>query len=230
MNIFLKSLSLTLLCFSIIIITNSYSAFATLSENELKLLMFSDDSKPYNVTLQDWTAKLSKWAYSFSGYNNNALLNPNGTVLMKYQPDNEPMFFLSGAWNSVGNRSLNIPSDKGILFPVLNAEASFTSFPNAKSEDDLKKILKFVLKAATYVGVQINGIPIQHHRITTSLFDSYYAENNIFGWKSGPTKAVSDGYWVFLKPLPVGKYKIHLLGEQSFYRTEVTYDINVINP
>ena len=213
----------------VLITTNAYNVFAALSEKEIKESLFTPDSKPYNITLPDWTAKWWKWAISFSGYNNNPLLDPNGSVLMKTQPPNEPMFFLSGAWNSVANRSVNIPSDKGILFPVLNAEISFIEYPHAKNENDLMKAVIADLDAATYVEAQLDGIPIPHQRIKAPLFDISYANGTIFGG-SGPTKAVADGYWVFFKPLPVGKYKIHLLGEQPFYRTEVTYDINIVNP
>ena len=31
------------------------------------------------------------------------------------------------------------------------------------------------------------------------------------------TKAVSDGYWVFLKPLPVGKHTLFFRGEKLLY-------------
>jgi hypothetical protein len=68
------------------------------------------------------------------------------------------------------------------------------------------------LDVVTYVGAQLDGIPIPHHRIKTPLFDTSEVNGTIFGG-SEPIKAVADGYWVFFKPLPVGKYNIHLLGE-----------------
>ena len=46
---------------------------------------------------------------------------------------------------------------------------------------------------------------------------------------SGTTQAVADGYWIFLKPLPIGEYSIHVKGEQPFYRSKVTYEINVVD-
>ena len=51
---------------------------------------------------------------------------------------------------------MTIPSDKAILFPVLNAEISFLQFPNAKGEDDLKKAPVKDLDEATYVGGELN--------------------------------------------------------------------------
>lgn len=110
-----------------------------------------------------------------------------------------------------------------------SAVISFIEYPDAKNENDLMKAVITDLDSATDVGAQLDGIPIPYERVKAPLFDTYYTNGTIFGG-SGPTKAVADGYWVFFKPLPVGKYKIHLLGEQPFYRTEVTYDINVVNP
>lgn len=115
-----------------------------------------------------------------------------------------------------------------ILFPVLNAEISFLQFPNAKGEDDLKKALVKDLDAATYVGGELDGTSIPHQRIQADLFDINYAKDNIFINKTGTTQAVANWYWGFLKPLPVGNYTLHLKGEQPFYRSEVTYKINVV--
>jgi hypothetical protein len=192
----------------------------------------TNNTKAFNVTLSDWTARWWKWAFSFSGYYNNPLLDPNGTSVMKFQPQNQPVFFLTGAYNSVGNRTVTIPVDKGILFPVLNGEISFLDLPNATSQADLKKALDSDIGAATYVGAELDGKEIQFQRIQAPLFDINYAKDNILSTnKSGHTRAVSDGYWVYLEPnsIPVGKHILHIKGEQPFYRSEVTYEINSVN-
>lgn len=51
----------------------------------------------------------------------------------------------------------------------------------------------------------------------------------MYGVRSGITQAVADAYWIFLKPLPIGEYTIHVKGEQPFYHSEVTYEINVVD-
>lgn len=68
-----------------------------------------------------------------------------------------------------------------------------------------------------------------YQRIKADLFDLSVAKDNIFDVRSGPTQAVADGYWIFLKPLPISEYTIHVKGEQPFYRSEVTYKINVVD-
>lgn len=229
----LSNKCLVLLTLSLVLITGisffTKNTSAELSESQIQSLLFDSNAIPYNTTIPEWTAKWWKWAYSFSGFYNNPLLDPNGTSVMKFQPDDEPVFFLSGAYNSVANRTISIPSGKAVLFPVLNAEISFSDFPNAKGEDDLKKALDTDLSAATYVGAELNGISLPYQRIKADLFDLSVANDNIFNVRSGITQAVADGYWIFLKPLPVGEYTIHVKGEQPFYRSEVTYEINVVD-
>jgi len=190
----------------------------------------TNDTKAFNVTLSDWTARWWKWAFSFSGYYNNPLLDPNGTSVMKFQPPNQPVFFLSGAYNSVGNRTVTIPADKGILFPVLNGEISSLDMPNATTQGDLKKALDWDIGKATYIGAELDGKEIQFQRIQAPLFDINYAKDNILSTnKSGPTQAVSDGYWIYLESnsIPVGGHILHIKGEQPFYRSEVTYKVNI---
>ena len=85
------------------------------------------------------------------------------------------------------------------------------------------------LGTATYIGAELNGISIPYQRLQADLFDIHYAKDNIFVNKSGSTQAVADGYWGFLKPLPIGNYTLHLKGEQPYYRSEVTYKINIVN-
>lgn len=55
------------------------------------------------------------------------------------------------------------------------------------------------------------------------------------GSKPGTTQAVSDGYWVLLKPLSAGNHTIHMAGSVVNYAAgalnnfanEVTYHITV---
>jgi hypothetical protein len=60
-----------------------------------------------------------------------------------------------------------------------------------------------------------------------SYFNLDIIDNNIWGIKSGPTMAASDGYWIFLKPLPMGEHKIKFQGIEPNFRTDVTYNITI---
>jgi hypothetical protein len=55
-------------------------------------------------------------------------------------------------------------------------------------------------------GVKLENL--ENYRIQSPLFDVTFPENNIFSVKPSNTKAVNDGYWVFLEPLTVGKHEL----------------------
>jgi hypothetical protein len=46
-------------------------------------------------------------------------------------------------------------------------------------------------------------------------------DNNVVEATPGHTRAVSDGYWVFLQPLAPGKHKIFATGSCSSGKTKV---------
>lgn len=113
---------------------------------------------------------------------------------------------------------------------MLNGEISFLDLSNATTQADLKKALDSDISAATYIGAELDGKEIQFQRIQAPLFDINYAKDNILSTNnSGPTQAVSDGYWIYLEPnsIPVGEHILHIKGEQPFYRSEVTYKLNL---
>ena len=58
---------------------------------------------------------------------------------------------------------------------------------------------------------------LENYRIKSQLFDFTLPENNVFSATPGTTEAVSDGYWVFLKPLSAGNH-------------DIDFSANIINP
>jgi hypothetical protein len=64
---------------------------------------------------------------------------------------------------------------------------------------------------ASLDGVIIKGL--DKYRVQSPLFTFTLGRNNILGLPAQTTtQSVSDGNWVFLKPLPVGKHIIEFKG------------------
>lgn len=62
----------------------------------------------------------------------------------------------------------------------------------------------------------INNITIpnvEKYRIQTDLFNFTLPQDNILNLTAQTTQAVADGNWLFLKPLPAGKYELKVKGE-----------------
>ena len=86
---------------------------------------------------------------------------------------------------------------------------------------------------ATVDGVKIPSL--QQYRVQSQPFATVYGSNNVDGAPIGTTQAVSDGYWVLLKPLPAGNHTIlfggavvnYVQGTLNNFANEVTYNVKV---
>jgi hypothetical protein len=102
------------------------------------------------------------------------------------------------------------------MFPVYKAECSYAEYSQYKTESELCNCAKDQTDNVISLDASIDGIKIdnlkQKYRVQSQLFDVMFPNNNVFGVSAGPSKAVSDGYWVILQPLSPGRHEIHFSG------------------
>ena len=217
----------TIICILILLLTvavvsplsssSSSSQAQTIINNSrnsnVKIETFQADSKPYGLTYEEWTARWWQWAYSIPKD-----VNPAYDDTGRYctQGQSGPVWFLTGTYGHPVDRYCTIPFGKAILFPILNSECSFAEFPNLKTEKELRQCSKEMEDTVNYLEAKVNGIGIKDlgkSRIQSPLFNFTLAKNNILELPpQTTTQAVSDGNWVFLKPLAIGKHVIHFKG------------------
>lgn len=189
---------------------------------------------------KQWTADWWKWVYSVD--ETNVLLDPNGTQIMKYQPDHEA-YFLTGAYNSNLTRNVTVPADKPILLPVLNGIQWCTNCDVLDTIGLRDKLLKYenINENALHMEATLNGKPIPYVRITSDLFDFEVTDskvdfiyNRISSIPDNQTDddgrilpTVTDGYWVILENLKPGSYHLHTNGilKNIGYSTNVNYNL-----
>ena len=178
------------------------------------LSVFSSDSKPYNFTYGEWTAKWWQWGYSVPK-NINPAYDDTGKNCAQKQYG--PVWFLAGTYGHPVERVCTIPAGKAILFPILNSECSFAEFPKLKTLSELRMCAKTIQDQVTTLMASVDGVPILHlqeYRIQSPPFNFTLPHNNILGMSANTTtEAVADGNWVFLKPLSPGVHKIIFKGE-----------------
>ena len=191
--------------------------------------LFPVDFKPYNLSYGVWTAKWWQWAVSIP-ISNNPLLDNTGKHCMEGQEG--PVWFLAGTAGKTysSKRTCTIPSGKCILFPIIASEFSFAEYPSLKNEEELISsvavdIDRWSLLEATVDGVQLQNL--DKYRVKYGPFELILPTNNIWNVMPCSTKAVSDGFWVFLKPLKDGNHNITFSGIEPNFRTKVTYQIVV---
>jgi hypothetical protein len=194
---------------------------------------FNSLDKPYGQTFGSWTVKWWQWAMSIPS-EMNPLNDQTGENAGIKQPEKD-VWFLAGTWATeklikVPEREVTVPSDRAILFPVINCEANTIEYPYLKTDDDIiNHVIQdentIVLKEAF---INDTAIPIQRVPSDPSLFPLRLLDKDDNN-KYIDTRASADGYWVFLKPLPKGEYKIRFGGqcESGRLSTSVDYKIKI---
>ena len=193
--------------------TSRISSTTTVVDDDTKSIVFDNNSKPYGLTYGDWTGKWWQWAYSIPK-NINPAYDDTGKFCEKGQSG--PVWFLTSSYQHPVDRHCTIPYGKSILFTILNSECSYAEFPKLKTEDQLRHCAYSMQNSVIGVKANIDGKDIanlNNYRIQSPLFNFSIPKNNILGLPTSLiTSSVSDGNWVFLKPLSIGEHTISFKG------------------
>lgn len=197
--------------------------------------VFALDSKPYGSTYEDWTIKFWQWLLPIPA-NKNPMTDTTGERCRENQNSSSPIFFLVFLGGGSAVRTCDVPAGKAILVPVNVVECSFAEM-NVKTEEELRRCAEEDESSNPGLFLSVDGKQfkdLETYRVHSRAFDTNFPENNIFAAKPGPTRAVSDGYWIILEPLTPGKHDIHFKASLTnpttgilFYNDEVKYTINV---
>ena len=178
-----------------------------------EVLLFPSDSKPYGLTISHWTIKWWRWLLSIPKDKNPAL-DMSGTNLSESQTDPN-VWFLAGTLGGAVMRNCKIPLGKAILMPVINYRCSFADEPAINTEEELTLKCNKEIDDIKNLSFRIDDMfvaDMSSYRICSPLFDVCLGENNIENNtlydNRFDTKMVSDGYWIFLKPLNPGLHKL----------------------
>jgi hypothetical protein len=181
-----------------------------------KINYFRPEEIVYGLTYGQWTVKWWQWAKSAP-----ITINPVIDKTGKYAHVNQqgPVWFLAGTFGekNVALRSCIVPNGKAILFPVINYEMNPLEKPELAIGPDLVRhviddIDDIILKYATVDGT---NVPVYRIKSDPLIFSLKISDENNNGIPGGTTYAVSDGYWVFLRPLLEGDHQIYFHGSCS---------------
>ncbi|HEY7108339.1 MAG TPA: hypothetical protein VH415_02810 [Nitrososphaeraceae archaeon] len=176
---------------------------------------FESNSLQFGKSFGEWTVKWWRWALETA-----KSINPVTDETGKFADINQPkdVWFLAGKFvdgtRNLPKRHCRIPVEKGILFPIINCEANRLEYPELDAENDLITHVEKDIDSILVKECFINGksLPPQRQKSDPRIFEININEDNGLGVKGGKTIATSDGYWIFLKPLPEGQYDIEFEG------------------
>jgi hypothetical protein len=220
----------------LLLTSNSQFAWAQApTSNTSNPAIFPPDSQPYGLTFGEWTAKWWQWAHSIP-IENNPMLDQTGEDCAQAQNQTGPVWFLAGTSGGSAERICTIPAGKAILIPIINAIYTRTA---SETEEEMRTTIKEYIDTVTTLEASIDGVPLQNlsnYRVQSLAFNVTLPKDNVIGEPEGTYLAVSDGYWVFLEPLPPGEHEIRLhaaiidptaISPTPSFETVVTYHLIV---
>ena len=171
------------------------------------------DPQPYGTSRTIWTEKWWLWLHSIPKPVNPAN-DTTGEQCAKNQIEPN-MWFLAGTFGKLVKRTCLVPSNRAILFPIINSVHLLSESLSFKSDSDLEAKVRNEADNVIEMNLTIDGLQLsdlKKYRIYTRAFDIITPEDNIWGVKPGKTRAAADGYWIFLKPLPKGMHTLQFNG------------------
>jgi hypothetical protein len=191
-------------------------------------LLFPRNASPYDITWERWAAIWCNWFLSIPK-DRNPSIDMNGKNCAENQTDPH-VWFLGGTFGNENcvRRKCVIPFSKSILFPIIEKEDSFAEDSDLRTDQELITRAKKAMDAVTLLEATIDGINIENlanYRVLSYFFELRFPENNVYDLVPCATRSVCDGYWIFLKPLPKGKHRIHFRGECSLPDEQPAYRI-----
>ena len=186
--------------------------------------MYPRSTNPFGIKWEKWAAIWCEWQLSIARTNHPAL-DLTGKCGSQNQ-DNPNVWFLTGTFgNSVPvTRFCAIPKERAILFPIIYKEDSFAEDPDLDTESKLKARAKVFADNVKYMRATVDGQNLKglyKNRVRSDFFDLVFPTNCVYDVKPGLTRSICDGYWVFMKSLPIGKHKIHFIASASLLGDDV---------
>jgi hypothetical protein len=200
---------------------------------------FGINAKPYGVSYSEWSARW--WQHMVSTPSgDNSLIDAGGNKCSTGQSG--PVWLLAGNLGGVSQRNCDVPAGTALYFPIYNFIGANT--PNVCFQDandlsvaDLRAQGKGFVDAVTSLNVELDDKPIPRlfdRRYRSTAFSLTVPSDNVFnaGCEGLPrgiySPAIDEGYYVMLKPLPVGKHVLRIRSDASGFGVDVTYNLTIV--
>ena len=188
------------------------------------------NAKLEGTSLGDWGGRWWQWALQFDKHNS-PVSDITGENCANRQTGN--VWFLAGAYtrNSI-TRTCEIPQGKTLFFPILNVVHASTQDQSITCER-AKQGARSIMQSPTNLYLSIDGKKISdvsaHREASKECFDPYKLFARSQELKTSPPgfPAASDGYWIAIKPLPVGKHTLRFGGQVPSFSQDITYELTV---
>lgn len=210
-------------------------AFASASSSHDHPGVFPISAAPYGLTYAEWSAGFWRWFMEHPLVGHPGIDDPSFDVT---SGQSGPVWYLATPVEfdtrnpTLRTRHISIPSGTSLFVGMLTGEMS--SNEGAATEAEQRDIANFQADVITMEQCTLDGYPVDTGvlRFESPQFSFTAPDPWIFSpSSSGPGTAVGDGYYVFLKPMSVGRHVLHYRGYFDFggffISADQTYIIDV---
>jgi hypothetical protein len=164
----------------------------------LPLELFHD-----GCTAREWTIRWWRWLISIPRDQSPAF-DSTGCNSDLYQIYPEVFFLCQTVGNSKCQllRKTMVPRNKLLFMPIINWIS--ISGIDGESVEELNSVAKKKIDSVTDLEFSINGQVVNglhKYRISAPLFEVIFPKDNVLDVPPGLRRCVSDGYWMFLRPI-----------------------------
>lgn len=157
----------------------------------------------YGYTTCEWSVRWWRWLLSIPK-DNSPVFDTTGKNCGLCQEYTEVFFLCQTLGNSENEifRKATIPKTKALFMPIINWIS--ISGVDGVTIEELRTVAKNKIDVVTHLEFKVNGRSLSNlykRRSTSNAFEIILPENNILDTLPGRKWCVSDGYWIFLKPV-----------------------------
>lgn len=201
------------------------------------------------IEKKDWAQWIEEWCQWLVNQpkGSNPALDKTGNDTINAN-QNRDVYFFAGSTGGKYERRCTIERNKAIFFPIVVDEESTAEFPSAlengnfttasstklsdKCKEDQDNILSLEVRIDEGTSQEISLLTgsLVKYRQSTDVFDLNFPKgvDNLWDAIGGPSKAVADGYWLFIKPLQKpGKHTIYFHAIEDDFENEVMFYLTV---
>ena len=208
--------------------------------NRIKPQVYPRHRSPFGQTYREWSVVWWQWALTRP--KTETVADPTGEQWATTQSG--PVWFLPGGLGTLEEYAGTVPEGKALLFPLLSSLGWVPT--DGPTLEAIRAQAKKDLDQVTELEVTVDGVAIQslrNFRFRSPEPFSFTGPADESGWlfpgQRGTYEAVAEGYWIMLKPLPVGHHTIRCRAKQVYpgiegsedfvFEVEVTYHLTVGN-
>ncbi len=170
--------------------------------------IYSPNSFPYDTAYKEWIAKWWQWTMSIPVSDHP---RDDYTEAKCHMKQEGPVWYLPDKLTGKEDRTCYIPAGKAILIPILTGECDY-SMPEVKNDQDLRQCAMAGNEHRT-ISASINGVQVKNlemYRTQSGFFNITIPQDNLYLATMGNFRAMADGFFLFLEPLPSGEHNFHL--------------------